>query len=262
MNVDTYLERICYPGSREPTADTLCNLQLQHLYHVPFENLDIARKVPIVLDRAALYEKIVVHRRGGFCYEVNGMFSWLLTELGFDVTLLSARDMAEDGTLGLEFDHLTLLVKCPADPIPATPWLADVGWGDTFRQPLRLDLSGDQAQGTRTYRIESHGEYRTLMQSHNDNVWEKQYHFTLQPRAFSDFEPMCRYHQTSPESIFTRKSMITLALPNGRVTLNADRFILTLDGQRSETPVTSPEAYNTHLQDAFGIRFPESHERA
>lgn len=262
MNVDTYLERICYAGPREPTAETLCNLQLQHLYHVPFENLDIARKVPIVLDRPALYDKIVVHRRGGFCYEVNGMFSWLLTELGFDVTLLSAHDIAEDGTLGLEFDHLTLLVKCPADAEPTTPWLADVGWGDTFRQPLRLDFSGDQIQGTRTYRIEADGEYRTLLQSHNDDAWEKQYHFTLQPRAFSDFELMCKYHQTSPESIFTRKSMITLALPNGRVTLNPDRFILTLNGQRSETPVSSPQAYNSHLQDAFGIRFPEPHERA
>lgn len=262
MNVDTYLERIRYAGAREPTAEALCNLQLQHLYHVPFENLDIARKVPIVLDRPALYDKIVVHRRGGFCYEVNGMFSWLLTELGFDVTLLSAHDIAEDGTLGLEFDHLTLLVKCPADAEPTTPWLADVGWGDTFRQPLQLDVPGDQIQGTRIYRIEADGEYRTLLQSHNDDAWEKQYHFTLQPRAFSDFEPMCKYHQTSPESVFTRKSMITLALPNGRVTLNPDRFILTLDGQRSETPVSSPQAYNSHLQDAFGIRFTEPHERA
>ncbi len=261
MNVDAYLERIRYAGLREPTAETLRNLQLNHLYHVPFENLDIGRKVPIVLERPALYNKIVVHRRGGFCYEVNGMFSWLLTELGFDVTLLSAHDIAEDGTLGLEFDHLTLLVKCPAEAGPGTPWLADVGWGDTFRQPLRLDVSGDQTQGSRIYRIESDGEYRTLLQNHNGSVWEKAYHFTLQPRAFSDFRDMCEYHQTSPKSIFTQKSMITLALPNGRVTLNPDRFILTLDGQRSETPVTSRQAYDTLLQDTFGIRFPEQNER-
>src|SRR5215204_4759163 len=106
MNIDSYLRRICYTASREPTAETLRNLHLHHLYNVPFENLDIARKVPIVLDHSALYNKIVVDRRGGFCYEVNGMFSWLLTGLGFD------------GTYGPEFDHLTLLVKCPADPEP------------------------------------------------------------------------------------------------------------------------------------------------
>lgn len=257
MNVDAYLERIRYSGSREPTAETLRHLQQSHLYHVPFENLDIARKVPIVLDRPALYDKIVIHRRGGFCYEVNGMFSWLLSELGFDVTLLSASVAGPTGTFGPEFDHLTLQVKCPADSAPDFAWLTDVGFGETFRQPLRFDVSGDQPEGAFTYRIESDGEFRTLLQKHNEGDWEKQYRFTLQPRAFSDFEPMCKYHQTSPESHFTRKSMITLALPNGRVTLNPDRFILTMDGQRVEANVASPEEYNTHLQDAFGITLPD-----
>lgn len=257
MNLSRYLERIGYSGPRVLTTETLRALHLAHLYSVPFENLDIARHVPIVLDRPALYDKIVLHQRGGFCYEVNGMFAWLLTQLGFDVTLLSARVASQDGTFGPEFDHLTLLVKCPADPEPHIPWLADVGFGDTFRQPLRLDVDGDQPEGSRVYRIESNGGDYLLMQRSGGGNWERQYCFTLQPRAFSDFGEMCRYHQTSPDSHFTRNSMITLALPSGRVTLNPTRLIQTTNDTRVESAVADRAHYDALLLEHFGIQFSE-----
>ncbi len=110
MDHEAYLLRIGYQGSLEPSIETLRGLQRAHLFSVPFENLDIHLKREIRLDENAFFEKIVKHRRGGFCYELNGLFSRLLQQLGFQVTLLSAR-VTENGKIGQEFDHLVLLVQ-------------------------------------------------------------------------------------------------------------------------------------------------------
>ena len=86
--VAEYLERMAYDGPTDPTEETLRRLHHAHLLAVPFENLDIHLDRPIVLDVDALFEKVVRRRRGGFCYELNGLFGWLLGELGFDATMI------------------------------------------------------------------------------------------------------------------------------------------------------------------------------
>ncbi|TDI15991.1 MAG: arylamine N-acetyltransferase, partial [Acidobacteria bacterium] len=91
MEINAYLKRIGYRGSRQPTAETLRQLHRAHLLAVPFENLDIPLGHPIVLSLPSFYDKIVRRRRGGFCYELNGLFGWLLEQLGFTVVMLSAR---------------------------------------------------------------------------------------------------------------------------------------------------------------------------
>src|SRR4051812_21960412 len=111
MNIDAYLARIGYSGSIEPTAETLRALQQAHLLAVPFENLDVYLKRPIILDEERLFAKIVGERRGGFCYELNGLFAALLRSLGFKVELLSARVHNDSGGFNAEFDHLTLRVR-------------------------------------------------------------------------------------------------------------------------------------------------------
>ncbi|MFN8483386.1 MAG: arylamine N-acetyltransferase [Anaerolineae bacterium] len=152
MNAADYLQRIRYTGSRTPDSVTLAALHRAHLLAVPFENLDIHLGRPITLDLPSRYAKIVTRRRGGFCYELNGLFAWLLAQLGYDVTLLSAGVYGGDGRPGPEYDHLTLLVRAPGDP---TPWLADVGFGEGFREPLRLDVAGEQTRNGRGYRVEA-----------------------------------------------------------------------------------------------------------
>jgi hypothetical protein len=132
VSADAYLERIGYSGVTDPNSDTLRALHRAHLFTVPFENLDIGLKRTIPCDAEAAVRKIVEQRRGGFCYELNGAFAWLLRALGFHVTLLSARVGRADGSLGPEYDHLTLRVDLDQ------PWLADVGFGDSFLDPLRL----------------------------------------------------------------------------------------------------------------------------
>jgi N-hydroxyarylamine O-acetyltransferase len=251
MNVSKYLGRIGYESSCEPGFDVLAKLQLAHLRSVPFENLDIFLGRTISLELEALYEKIVVRRRGGFCYELNGLFAWLLEELGFEVRRLSASDTHLDGSYGPEFDHLTMMVKIPADPVNA--WLVDVGWGDTFQEPLRLVTGDSQAQGLRAYRINLENGYFILWQRSYDGHWENQYRFKLKERKLKDFAEMCVYHQTSPESIFTRKRICTLATPEGRISLEDGRLITTVEGVRNELLVENKDAFLDLLKTRFGV---------
>ncbi len=109
MDVAAYLQRIGYDGPCKPTAEVLRQLHRAHMLAVPFENLDIPLGRPIVLSLPLLFEKIVQRRRGGFCYELNGLFAWLLQEIGFSLTMHSARVFSE-GRPGPDFDHMLLLV--------------------------------------------------------------------------------------------------------------------------------------------------------
>jgi N-hydroxyarylamine O-acetyltransferase len=248
MDIQAYLQRINYTGPIAPGAETLRLLQVAHLRTVPFENLSIHSGEPIVLNDEALFDKIVSRRRGGFCYELNGLFAALLRALGFDVAMLSARVANAEGILGPDFDHMTLLVTL------ADPWLVDVGFGDSFLEPLRLDEEGEQIQGSRGYQIIRDGEQMALMQRSHDDQWERQYGFTLQPYQYSDYAEMCRYHQTSPQSHFTQARICSRATTEGRISLSEMRFLATTAaGERQEQVLTNQEEYATILRDHFGV---------
>jgi len=198
LDIQAYQQRIGHNGPLNVSLDTLRALHLAHLYAVPFENLDIHLGRPLSLDGAALFDKIVTRRRGGFCYELNGLFCTLLRELGFRVTRLSAEVARQAGGFSAAFDHLTLRVDLDE------PWLADVGFGDGFRLPVRLNDAAGQPQGSSAYLIMPDGDYRVLLRRDAGGDWTPQYRFTLQPRALADFAERCRFHQTSPESHFTQ----------------------------------------------------------
>jgi len=202
LDVRAYLDRIAYQGSTAPTLDNLRAIHYAHLLAVPFENLDIARGRKIVLDEEALIRKIVEHRRGGFCYELNGAFAALLRSLGFQVTLLSARVARDAGGEGPEFDHLCLRVDL------AEPWLADVGFGESFAKPLQLQTDVEQADSVGIFLIAQLGDRLQLEKKATDGDWKRQYSFTLQSRRLDEFGSMCHYHQTSPESHFTQKKFV------------------------------------------------------
>ncbi len=251
MELATYLKRIQYFDPVKPDVETLHGLQRTHLLTVPFENLDIELRRPIRLDLESLWDKIIVRRRGGFCYEVNGLFAWLLREIDFDVTYLNARVYNRSGELGIPFDHLALLVKIPDEP---GRWLADVGFGDSFNEPLNFEERGEQPQGLRTYRLEQLPDGYVTWQKDYDGSWEHQYFFDLQPHQFpADYEASCLYHQTSPKSSFTRSSIISRATPDGRVSLERGKLILTQNGQRSERPLENEAEYHTLLKHYFGF---------
>ncbi len=246
MNVVTYLQRLNYHGSTEPTAETLGELHRAHMLAVPFENLDIHLGREIVLDDERLYAKVVERRRGGFCYELNGAFAALLRELGFNVKKLAAGVARADGSFSPLFDHMALMVELEER------WLADVGFGDSFCEPLRLDDEGEQAQAFGAYRIRQDGEQR-ILERHKGDEWQPQYRFTLQPYEYSDYTEMCRYHQTSPESHFTQKRLCSLATAKGRVTLTNGRLITTTGDERHERELANESEIAAVLREQFGV---------
>jgi N-hydroxyarylamine O-acetyltransferase len=248
MNIESYLKRIGYHGPMTPTAETLRDLQVAHLLNVPFENLSIHSGEPIVLNDEALFTKIVEKRRGGFCYEVNGLFTALLRALGFDVSMLAAGVVNSEGETGPEFDHMTLMVTLDQR------WLADVGFGDSFMKPLLLDERGEQVQANGIFQIVETDEHLLLRRRSAGEDWKPMYRFTLQPHEYADYDEMCRYHQTSPESHFTKGRICSLATHDGRVTLSDMRLITTSGpGQREERLLDAQEEYDRILREQFGI---------
>ncbi|HMG33840.1 MAG TPA: arylamine N-acetyltransferase [Blastocatellia bacterium] len=278
--VSQYLDRIEYTGPLEPTAEVLKALHRSHMMTVPFENLDIHLGRRIVLDESQIVQKLVTQRRGGFCYELNGAFAFLLRELGYRVQLLSAGVAKPDGQFDPFFDHLALAVSL------GERMLADVGFGDSFLEPLLLDSREEQIRGLDAYRLsdweidedilrqvgqgsrldgEKNGEPSddssrsqrviVLERCGPNGEWKPEYRFLPVAFGLSDFQPMCDYHQTSPESIFTRKRTCTRATPHGRVTVSGMRLIETNSGDRTETDITGTQHYDQIMQDRFGIRF-------
>ncbi len=246
MDITTYLRRINYSGTLAPNAETLRGLQKAHLLAVPFENLSIHAGEPIILNDAALFEKIVSRHRGGFCYELNGLFAWLLRQLGFRVDMLSAGVANPKGEWGPEFDHMTLLVHLEER------WLADVGFGDSFVEPLLFDNRGEQIQGLRSYRIAEDASHFVLLQKQLNEDWKPQYRFTTAAHAYSDYDEMCRYQQTSLESHFTKGRVCSRLTPDGRVTLSQNRLILTKGSDKEEREVNQNEVVKA-LREYFDI---------
>ncbi|MEO0534214.1 MAG: arylamine N-acetyltransferase [Cyanobacteria bacterium P01_A01_bin.123] len=249
MDVDAYLKRIGYEGSRQPTGKTLRQLHRAHLFTVPFENLDIPLGHRIVISRPAFYDKVVRRRRGGFCYELNGLFGWLLEQLGFSVSLLSSR-VFDGAQPGPEFDHLVLLIELEER------WIADVGFGNLFLEPLRLDTEEADMQQGSLYRFIKSNTGKVL-QRRQTSDWEPQYFVSLIPHRLEDFSDMCHYQQTSPDSNFTRKAVCSLATPKGRITLSNNRLIVTIGEQREERLVEDEAEYRALMRTHFGITLGE-----
>ncbi|MDX2271987.1 MAG: arylamine N-acetyltransferase [Cyanobacteriota bacterium] len=254
QQVVTYLERLGYQGSLHPTPETLRRLQNSHLLAVPFENLDIHIGRAISIEPQHLFHKIVLQRRGGFCYELNGLLAELLMALGFQVDRLSAQVNRPDGRLGPAFDHLVLLVHLEH------PWLVDVGFGDSFRDPLRLVADCPQS----SYRLTCQHNHWRVEQSQPNGDWKSQFVFDLDPHPLSDFAAMCQFHQTSPESLFPKMPLCSIATPTGRVTLSKQKLIMTLDstnrtekGSEKKVMTLTRSDYATALATYFGVKLAD-----
>jgi N-hydroxyarylamine O-acetyltransferase len=173
------------------------------------------------------------------------------------VLRLSARGYNDDGSIGQEFDHLLLQVHAPDDP--ETAWLVDVGWGDGPLEPLFLLEPDVQRQGGRAFQLKPETCYLILAEKKVDGSWLRFYRFNLRPFQLPDFEPMCAYHQNSPESIFTQKRLVTIQRPDGQVTLSDQRLITTCEtglrgsGQREERMLAGEAEIRQILLDVFGI---------
>ncbi len=250
MDTDRYLRRIGYRGDVGPTSDVLVALAQAHVQTVPFENFDIHLRTPIELGLKAIYDKIVAARRGGFCYELNGLFAELLRALGFEVELLSARVRGSRG-LGPRFDHLTLRVVTEE----GRAFLVDVGFGGGPPAPLPIAPGAALPEGDREHRLTlargvlGYERYGRL-------GYEIGYDIDPAPQSLRAFEPMCRHHERSPSSWFTQELICTRATPNGRVVLSDREFRNRVGITTVVTPIATDESYLRTLREWFGIVLP------
>lgn len=236
MQIQQYLDRIGYSETPAVDAETLFALQKAHLLTVPFENLDIHRGITIKMDRKIFFHKLIQDRRGGFCYELNIGFVDLLRMIGFHAIKISARVANKVGGFGPEFDHLAVLVY-----LKGKDYLIDVGFGDFSRVPLSLEVGEVQHDGFHNYRVDQYSEEFLVVVREEAGQWVPQYLFKPMPRPIEDFKDMCKYNQTSPESHFTQKRLVSLATETGRITLN-DRQLKITTGDKVEVEQFETEA--------------------
>ena len=246
MDLKEYLLRIGTDKIQKPSLEFLSDLQEKHLYSIPFEDLDIPDRAEIILDLERIYSKIIPTKRGGFCYELNGLFHWLLTQLGFKVDMLSARVYNnQKNEFGPEFDHMALLVHLDKE------YLTDVGFGDSFRQPIEIP-SGETKDVSGHYRINSNNKTYELQRFENGE-WEPQYSFTTKTQKFSDFNDLCCFQQNDPSSHFRTRMVCTIATQEGRITLGNNSLTITKNGNKSKTEFSSEKEFLRLLKKHFGI---------
>ena len=241
MSFAAYLRRLGVVARPAPDLASLTELVAHHMQSVPFENLDIVAGRPQRLSTDSALQKVVAQGRGGFCYELNEAFRALLEHLGFSVHRIEARVwQAAAERFGAPFDHLALIVS-----LPEGEFLVDVGYGDGNRIPMRLpedhteDVSGE-------YRLYPVRDQYWCVSSKSQPLYE----LTLTEQPLEAFEPMCRYHQSSPESVFSKGLICTRATASGRITLSRDRLIIMEDRRRTESLGVNVRAV---LEQHFGI---------
>jgi N-hydroxyarylamine O-acetyltransferase len=249
MNIERYLARIGMEKTgAPPDLAGLRLLQRQHLLNVPFENLDIHWKRPIVLDTAAFYRKIVEDNRGGFCYELNGLFNELLREIGFETRLLSARVADGQGNFSPEYDHAAILVI-----IGEMQYVADVGFGAFAAEPLRLEADVEQEDEAGKFIVREYDSESFEIAKQEDHRWRTEYIFAPLGHDLSEFEERCLWHQTSPDSHFMKNKICSLLTLTGRKTLTDKKFISTTEAGRFESEVSGEEEFEQVLLKEFGI---------
>lgn len=246
-----YLQRIGITKIPNPDIISLIEIHKAHLLNIPFENLSIHYKEPIHLDERKLFQKIISNKRGGFCYELNGLFFNFLQKIEYGCKMISARVFGDSGKPGPEFDHMAIIVNCEDKKL-----LCDVGFGDSFYEPLELINNKVQSDQNKFYVIrEEHPDNFILYSSEDKIQWEPQYSFTELSRSLNEYEPMCIYHQTSSDSHFTQKIVCTKATENGRITLTKRKLIITEEKNKTEFPVENDEIFRSYLQKYFQIQF-------
>ncbi|WP_461536680.1 arylamine N-acetyltransferase [Spongorhabdus nitratireducens] len=218
MNIDRFLSRIGYIGNTEPSLEVLAALQQSFLLTIPFENLDIHRGIKLDFSEAAVYEKLVMQRRGGVCYENNGLFHDALKALGFEVEFIAAVMFPKVGVT-VRNDHMALLVR-----VEGKQYLVDVGNGKAFGDPVPLKSDHISLSENVSYRVAAFDEKRLALFSRDlnsdDSEWLPRYAFTADPVSREDFLEACEYIETSPDSVFTRSRIVSLLTSDGRITLS------------------------------------------
>ena len=249
MNRQKYLDRIHFTGTPEPTLEVLQRLQKLHLLNIPFENLDIHYGPGIQLDTESIFKKVVENNRGGFCYELNELYLQLLRSIGFVTRRVSARVWDSVKGYGQEYDHLVIIVT-----IEEREYLTDVGFGEFAFGPLRLEMNKIQHDERGDFVFDQYDEEYIRVSKIENGERVPQYIFRNIEREYSEYEGMCNYHQTSPDSHFTRKKLISLPTENGRITLTSHKLRIKEGDHMKDKLIRNDEQFEDELWRHFKIK--------
>jgi N-hydroxyarylamine O-acetyltransferase len=246
-----YLERIGHSGNVRPNLDTLRSLHRAHVTTIPFEALDVQLGLVPSLEPEAIYAKIVERGRGGWCYEMNGLFGAALEAIGFEVTRLSCSVMRQEGGDEQMGTHLALLVECEG------PWLCDVGFGGSLLEPLPL------VAGTREDR-----PYTVSLERTDDEFWRFTefterafgYDFRAVPADEALLATKREWQATHPESNFTANFVAMKRGPDSQLILRG-RVLTERGPERTETrTVETSDEFTAVLSGRFAIDEPRARD--
>lgn len=263
MTVDltAYFDRINYRGAVAPTLDVLQALMTAHTQVIPFENLDPLMGVPVDdLGPEALIDKLVHRRRGGYCYEHNGLLGYVLAEIGFRVRQLSGRVIwmrPPDAPVPAQ-THTVLAVTFPGSQ---GSYLVDVGFGgQTLTSPIRFEIGNVQQTTHEPYRLEDRGDGLVLQAQVRDE-WHSLYEFTTQTRPQIDLKMGSWYVSTNPASHFVTGLMVALVSDDARINLSGRHLAIHRDGGTEKIVLDDAAAVVDALRDRFGINIEDVGER-
>jgi N-hydroxyarylamine O-acetyltransferase len=254
-DLEAYFARIGYDGPRNPNLDVLNAIAEAHVQSIPFENLDVLLARPIRLEPAAIFQKLVLDRRGGYCFEQNGLLLEILSAMGFQVAPLSARvrwQRPRDFTPPRTHVFLKTTINGEA-------WLVDVGVGGlSLTSAIRLEESGNLQATPHEPRRIVREEGRLFHQVLLAEQWSDLYEFTLEEMPLIDRELGNWYTSAHPESKFRNRLIVARAAPDGvRLTLQNDEFSMRgRDGRADIRKLTTPEELLEVLATHFGLHFP------
>jgi arylamine N-acetyltransferase len=261
VDVAAYFDRISYEGKAEPTVETLHALVAAHNQSIPFENLDPLLGIPVAdLSAAALTDKLVHRRRGGYCYEHNGLMGYVLEELGFGVERFAGRVvwMNPGGPLPAQ-THQVLSVTVPGVD---GPLLVDVGFGgQTLTSPIRLEAGRAQETRHEPYRIRERGDGYQLEAQISD-AWQPLYMFTTRPQPQIDLEVGSWYVSTNPHSHFVTGLTAALVTDDARWNLRGRDLAIHRSGNTEKIRFDTAADVLDALADCFGIDVADLGDRA
>jgi N-hydroxyarylamine O-acetyltransferase len=255
--LDLYFERIKYSESPNVNLQTLRDLHLLHLQHIPYENIDVFCHQGIKLDRETLTRKILLRQRGGYCFEQNGLFFMALTELGFNCQANMARVHRNRPEPGGRTHHINLV------ELEGQTWVCDVGFGGSgFREPLMLRADVEVEQLGEIYRLHESDEHGFYLQKKMEDDWQALYTFKIERALPIDLHMANFYTSKSPDHVFLDAIRGTRLTPRGRVTLldhTFKVFDLTRRTLKKET-VTDFAAYLGNLKEHLGVQLNEAEQ--
>lgn len=255
FNIDDYLERIGYKGGLEISSKTLRELHVGHVTHIPFENLHPLQGKSVSLNREDLFEKIVHQKRGGYCFEMNGLFSHVLKELGFQVTDVFARVYRPDfGFSGRA--HQVLIVD-----VDGERWMADVGFGGNGPiAPVKIEEDTEQEQYGRYYRLKSHPVHENVLEFKVEDGYETVYAFTSEACYPMDYDIANHFTSTHPDSVFRKLIMCTMPTKEGRVSMFDNNLKVIENGKVEQKVLESDNEIRQALVEYFGLSFETSYQ--